>query len=110
MDAALNFAEIGFPLARELDRLKPFGVGNPEPLFFTKAAEVCERRIFSAGVRYKLRQSGRMLGGIIFGAGADFPGMPGDFVDVAYRLSENEWNGATRLELKIIDLRPTGGA
>ena len=107
MDAALNFSDIGFALARELDVLKPFGVGNPEPLFVTDRAEVCERRVFSGGVRYRLRQSGRVLGGVIFGAGEDFPGRVGDTIDVAYRLSENEWNGATSLELKIVDARPS---
>ena len=107
MDASLNFSDIGFPLARELDVLKPFGVGNPEPLFVTAGAEVCERRVFSAGVRYRLRQGGRVLGGVIFGAGDDFPGRPGETIDVAYRLSENEWNGATSLELKIVDARPS---
>ncbi len=106
MDAQLNFSEIGFPLARELDVLKPFGVGNPEPLFITAGAEVCDRKVFSAGVRYRLRQAGRVLGGVIFGVGDDFPGRPGETVDVAYRLSENEWNGATSIELKIVDVRP----
>jgi single-stranded-DNA-specific exonuclease len=105
MDAALNFSEIGFPLARELDVLKPFGVGNPEPLFVTAGAEVCERREFSAGVRYRLRQTGRVLGGVVFGAGSDSPGRVGETIDVAYRLTENEWNGATSLELKIVDAR-----
>ena len=110
MDASLDFSEISFPLARQLDRLKPFGVGNPEPLFVTNAAEICERREFSAGVRYRLRQSGRVLGAVIFGAGDDCFGMPGDLIDVAYRLSENEWNGATTLELKIVDLRSAANA
>lgn len=105
MDAQLNLSEVGLPLARELDVLKPFGVGNPEPLFITVGAEVCERKVFSAGVRYRLRQAGRVLGGVIFGVGDDFPGRVGEKVDVAYRLSENEWNGATSLELKIVDMR-----
>jgi single-stranded-DNA-specific exonuclease len=105
VDARLNFGEIGFPLMRELDVLKPFGVGNPEPLFMTAGAEVCERKVFSAGVRYRLRQAGRVIGGVIFGAGDDFPGRPGEKIDVAYRLSENEWNGATTVELKIADVR-----
>jgi single-stranded-DNA-specific exonuclease len=108
MDAPLNFAEIGFPLARQLDVLKPFGVGNPEPLFVTTGAEVCERRVFSSGVRYRLRQGERVLGGVIFGAGDDFPGQPGECIDVAYRLGENEWNGAISVELKIADIRPAG--
>ena len=105
MDAPLNFSEIGFGLVRELDVLKPFGVGNPEPLFVTAGAEVCERRVFSAGVRYRLRQAGRVLSGVIFGVGDDFPGRPGDTIDVVYRLSENEWNGAASVELKIVDVR-----
>jgi single-stranded-DNA-specific exonuclease len=108
LDSSLSFSEIGMPLARELDVLKPFGVGNPEPVFATSGVEICERRVFSAGVRFRLRQSGRMLNGVIFGVGDDFPGQPGEVVDVAYRLSENEWNGAVNVELRIADLRPVG--
>lgn len=105
MDAQLNFSEIGFPLARELDALKPFGVGNPEPLFLSSKVEVCDRKAFSAGVRYRLRQDDRVLGGVLFGAGDDFPARAGETVDVAYRLGENEWNGASSVELRIVDLR-----
>src|SRR6266581_3797660 len=67
VDGSLDFAQIGHPLLRELDILKPFGVGNPEPLFMTSAAQVCERKVFSAGVRYRLRQAGRVISGVIFG-------------------------------------------
>jgi single-stranded-DNA-specific exonuclease len=106
-DGQLDFAEIGLPLARELKLLEPYGVGNPEPVFVTTAAEVCERRVFSAGVRYRLRQSGRVMGAVVFGVGEEFPGKPGDSIDIAYRLSENEWNGTTRMELKVVDARVT---
>ncbi len=105
-DASLVFSEIGLPLARELEVLEPYGIGNPEPLFITAGVEVCGRKMFSAGVRYRLRQGGRVLGAVIFGAGDDFPGKPGETIDVAYRLSENEWNGTTSMELKIVDVRP----
>ncbi len=105
IDAELDFSEIGMPLMRELEILEPFGVGNPEPVFTTANAEVCERKVFSAGVRYRLRQGGRVVGGVIFGVGDDYPGMPGETMDVAYRLSENEWNGNTSVELKIADMR-----
>jgi single-stranded-DNA-specific exonuclease len=105
VDAQLRFSEIGFPLVRELDVLKPFGVGNPEPLFMTSQVEVCERKVFSAGVRYRLRDSGRVIGGVIFGVDNDYPGMVGEIIDVAYRLGENEWNGASTVELKIVAVR-----
>ena len=106
VDAQLPFGDIGFPLVRGLDVLQPFGVGNPEPLFMTAQVEVCERKIFSAGVRYRLRQAGRVLGGVVFGSSDAYPGMVGDKIDVAYRLSENDWNGASAVELKIFGVRP----
>ncbi len=105
IDAALEFADIGMALMRELEILQPYGIGNPEPVFVTTQAEVCERKVFSAGVRYRLRQSGRTISGVIFGVGDDYPGQPGETIDVVYRLSENQWNGNTSVELKIAEVR-----
>jgi single-stranded-DNA-specific exonuclease len=105
LDAPLRLADIGFPLMRELDLLKPFGVGNPEPLFVTSQVEVCERKVFSAGLRYRLRENSRVIGGVIFGVDDDYPGRVGETVDVVYRLGENDWNGASTVELKIVDVR-----
>ena len=105
VDARLSFAEMGSALIRELESLKPFGVGNPEPLFMTEQVEICERRPFNGGVRFRFRQSGRVIGGVAFGAGDDFLAAPGVKADLVYRLSENEWNGTTAIELRIVDAR-----
>jgi single-stranded-DNA-specific exonuclease len=109
VDVSLRFADIGFSLLRALDSLKPFGVGNPEPLFMTSQVEVCERKVFSGGLRYRLRENNRVIGGVIFGVDGDYPGSVGDKVDVVYRLGENEWNGDSTAELKIVDLRSVAG-
>lgn len=105
IDAQLDFPQLTLPLMRELEVMQPFGVGNPEPLFATFGAEVCERKVFSAGVRFRLRQAGKVVSGVIFGVGDDYPGRPGETLDVAYRLTENQWNGNTSVELKIVDVR-----
>ena len=105
IDAQLDFSQLTLPLMRELEVMQPFGVGNPEPMFTTVNAEICERKVFSAGVRFRLRQAGKVVSGVIFGVGEEYPGQPGESVDVAYRLSENQWNGNTTVELKIIDMR-----
>ncbi|MGH7926454.1 MAG: single-stranded-DNA-specific exonuclease RecJ, partial [Candidatus Binatia bacterium] len=110
IDGALSFSTIGFPLMREINSLRPFGVGNPEPLFMSEQVEVCERKEFSGGVRFRLRQAAQVLGGVVFGAPEDFPGRLGENLDVVYRLGENAWNGATRVELKIVDARPSASA
>ena len=108
VDAELKLSEISLPLLAELDVLKPFGVGNPEPLFMTTGAEICERKTFSSGVRYRLRQAGRALSGVIFGAPDEIAGVPGQLVDVAYRLTQNDWNGTSSAELRIADLKTSG--
>ena len=107
VDAQLDFSEIGLPLTRQIDPLQPFGIGNPEPLFMTQAVEVSDRRLFNGGARFRFRQGGRSLGAVAFGVGEDFPASPGAKIDVVYRLSENEWNGTTSLELRIVDARPS---
>jgi single-stranded-DNA-specific exonuclease len=110
IDGSLAFSEIGFPLMRELANLKPFGVGNPEPLFMTEGVEVCERKLFSNGARFRFRHGQRIIGGVAFGIDESFPGVPGSIIDVAYRLCENEWNGTSTVELKVVDARPSANS
>ena len=107
VDAQLNFSQIGFPLMRHLDVLKPFGIANPEPLFMSRNVEVCERRDFQRGARFRLRQEDRLISGVLFEVSENCPAQSGARIDVLYRLSENTWNGNSTLELKLVDVRPT---
>jgi single-stranded-DNA-specific exonuclease len=106
VDAELKLTDIGLPLLRQLESLKPFGVGNPEPLFMTRGVEVCERKTFPAGARFRFRQGERVVGGVAFGMGEALPCVAGTTVDISYRLVENEWNGTSTADLKIVDARP----
>ena len=56
--------------------MQPFGVGNPEPVFTTVNAEICERKVFSSGVRFRLRQAGKVVSGVIFGVAKNTPDSP----------------------------------
>jgi single-stranded-DNA-specific exonuclease len=105
VDAKVEFAEIGLPVARQLQLLQPFGIGNPEPIFMTLGVEVSERKDFNGGARFRLRQGSRSLNAVVFGQDEDFPGQRGAKIDVVYRLSENEWNGTSTAQLRIVDAR-----
>jgi single-stranded-DNA-specific exonuclease len=105
IDAQLTFSEIGSSLMSEIEVLKPFGVGNPEPLFLSQGIEVCEHKDLSVGARFRFKQAGRFVTGVAFDIKQDFPARPGAIVDLVYRLSENEWNGISTVELKVLDAR-----
>jgi hypothetical protein len=57
------------------------------------------------GARFRFRQAGRFVTGVAFGVKQDFAARPGAIVDLVYRLSENEWNGNSTVELKVVDAR-----
>jgi single-stranded-DNA-specific exonuclease len=105
VDAEVDFSEIGLALMREIESLKPFGIGNSEPLFMSRGVAVRERKIVSGGVRFRFHQGGRIIGGVAFGVNEEFCGAEG-LVDLVYRLNENEWEGNSNVELKILDARP----
>ncbi len=105
VDAKVEFHEVGLPMARQLQLLQPFGIGNPEPTFLTHGVEVSERRDFNGGARFRLRQGNQWINAVIFGPKDDFPGQQGAVIDVVYSLGENEWNGTSTAQLRIVDAR-----
>ncbi|MBI1818368.1 MAG: single-stranded-DNA-specific exonuclease RecJ [Deltaproteobacteria bacterium] len=105
VDAELSFRDIDQPLMDDLDRLEPFGMGNPEPIFCTRGATVASRKIVGENhLRLYLKHDGRGIGAIGFGmADRDVP--EGATVDLLYSPQQDEWNGETRLQLRLRDIR-----
>lgn len=51
IDAELEFDQIDYALAKEIDRLRPFGVSNPEPVFLSRNVRVADSFIVGANHR-----------------------------------------------------------
>lgn len=105
VDAEVDFAQLGLSLVRQMRLLGPFGVGNPEPVFQTRGVEVCERRNFNRVSRFRLRHNEHTVTAVTFGPPEDLPTQVNDRVDIAYRLRENEWQGTSAMELRLLDVR-----
>ncbi|MBN1176452.1 MAG: single-stranded-DNA-specific exonuclease RecJ, partial [Dehalococcoidales bacterium] len=61
IDALLDLSELGGDTYETTQRLAPFGIGNPVPVFLSEGVEVLERRTMGNGgehLRMKLRQGG----------------------------------------------------
>lgn len=107
IDAELDLAEVDWDLHRDLGQLPPYGLGNAEPLFASRAYVRECRSVGKTGAHLRLRlESGAAeVTAVGFGLGGLAKFRPGDLVEVAYTLAVNEWNGERRLELRLKDVR-----
>ncbi len=106
-DCELSFKQASLETLEEINRLEPFGAGNPQPVFVTKGAKVVERRILKdKHLKLKLMQDGRWMDCVWWGAAEVAQDVyPGDVVSLAYTLSENTYNGSTSVQLTLKDLK-----
>lgn len=104
LDGEIDPSDLTMGLADMLERLAPFGMGNPEPHFVLRGVTVVAKRILKeVHVKLVLDAGGKRVEAIGFNM-ADRP-IP-DMADLAVSLQINEWNGRRNMQLRIKDLRP----
>ncbi len=105
VDAIVPGAKLGLDLCAELNRLAPFGLGNPGVLLLVDGCELAELSTVGDGkhLRFRVRQRGRDSGSAIaFGMGAELERFRvNSRYDVAVRLQENRWNGVVSPQLLV---------
>ncbi len=113
-DLELPLADANGELLRLLAHLGPFGVGNPTPVFVARAARLAAapKRVGENHLRLDLRQGDARVAGIAFGLAdrIDPRIRGGETIDVAFHLQEDRWNGRTRIQARVLDLRPPAGS
>jgi len=92
-------------LCRELERLAPFGLGNPGVVLLAPSCELIDLSTCGEGkhLRFRVRMDGSEAGGAIaFGLGSqlDRYRRVGRY-DIAFRLEENRWNGTVTPQLQV---------
>jgi single-stranded-DNA-specific exonuclease len=107
IDAMVGGAGLGLDLAEELERLAPFGMGNPGVRLLVPGARVRDVRLMGEGkhARFSLHSGAHRALGVAFGrpklgVGED------DSVDAAVRLEVNRWNGSVEPRLVLRELYP----
>ena len=105
VDAVVPAGALTLDLAQELDRLAPFGLGNPEPTLLVASIEAIGASTVGDGkhLRFRVRQHGCDGGSAIaFGQGGQLDRLQGPSrFDVAFRLKENRWNGTVAPQLVV---------
>jgi single-stranded-DNA-specific exonuclease len=116
VDVVAPLSSIRAPVVRELDRLAPFGQGNPRPVFATRGVRVAgkPRRAGGEGQHLSILVSdgGTTLRAIGFGMGplAESVEKASRRVDIAYTPRFDTWRRDGSLELTLRDVSPAGSA
>ena len=112
VDAVVPGDALTLELAEELERLAPFGQGNPPVALLVPAAALDDPRPMGEGrhVGFTLHAGGARSRCVSFGHGSRLPARPGEPTDVAVRLEVNRYNGATEPRLVLRHARRCGGA
>ena len=112
VDTIVRLGEATLDNAKQLERLEPFGCGNPQPVLALVGAKVA--KLVPMGkegnhLRITLEQDGISAQAVLFGTGPEyFPLEEGELADVAFVLSVNTFNGSQRPQLRILSIRPHG--
>jgi single-stranded-DNA-specific exonuclease len=105
IDAVLPGSALTLALATELERLAPFGLGNPEVTLLVPGCEAVQPGVVGEGkhLRFRIRQGGSDAGSAIaFGLGSQLDRMRRPVrYDIACRLKENRWNGTIAPQLVV---------
>ena len=111
VEMELPAQSVSLALAQELRALEPFGAGNPRPVFSTRNLRlVAEPRVMKER-HLKLRlagEDGRPLEAVWWGGVEELDGRTlhtGARIELAYTLEPNTWQGVTRLQLVVKDIR-----
>lgn len=109
VDAFITPEELDFEAVEALEQLAPFGAGNPEPTLASRGLRTTPKLIANkkegepAHLKLKVARAPQ-LDVIGFGLG-DRAALVEGPVDLAFKVSLDEWNGMTRVACKLKDVR-----
>ena len=126
IDLGLPIDYINYDLIELLNKMEPFGKGNPRPVFGAKKVKLTQGKILGKSkhvLKLNLEQNGENYQGIFFGDIEQFTGYIknkfGDYevnklfesstdkieMDIVYSANLNEFNGNTSIQLNISNYR-----
>jgi single-stranded-DNA-specific exonuclease len=110
IDAVVGGESLGHEVAEQLQRLAPFGVGNPGVRLLVPSARLDEVRPMGEGdkhARFRLRSGPGSALGVAFGVNGDLSRAAGaEPLDVSLKLELNEWNGTVEPRVVLGELYP----
>lgn len=105
VDAILRENDIDLNVATELERLEPYGLGNPRPLFVLKDVKIENLKKLGDGTHHRMEiiQDGWKLNGIWFRSTGKVDGIEGKITNLLGHLQVNHYRDDDSLQFQIVD-------
>lgn len=108
LDCKLNPASINLDMLSTINVLEPFGAENPQPLFGLFGMTITGIQPVGSNkhIRLTVNKNGVSLPVMLFSvAPEDFPFAVSDTVDLAVRLTSNEYMGEVKVSIQVKDIK-----
>jgi single-stranded-DNA-specific exonuclease len=108
-DGEITLVEVTDGLLEEIQKLAPFGVGNPPPLFLARNVQVLSASLVGTWHLKMILAGGPGVGleAIAFRMGEMLPEVEKRRVDILFYIERREWRDESHLQLRVRDLRVT---
>lgn len=110
IDCLARLSDLDFKIYRIIEQMGPFGPDNTKPVLMSQKLKETgySKLLKEKHLRLFLQQEDLIFSGIAFNMAEKWPLVQsGQQLDVAYTLDVNEWNGDRKLQLKILDIKPS---
>ncbi|MGT2910697.1 single-stranded-DNA-specific exonuclease RecJ [Streptococcus cameli] len=112
LDEELDLQTLTLDTVKSLQKIAPFGMDNSKPSFYLKDFVVESARTMgqnNAHLKLRIKKADTSIDVVAFNMGSlatEFSQVKG--LELAVQLSVNQWNGATTLQLMLVDARVDG--
>jgi single-stranded-DNA-specific exonuclease len=105
LDAETSFGALSLDAVEELEKLEPFGMGNPTPAFLSTGISVIDIHPLGRSgehLKLQLEQGGKKLAAKAWRQAEALAHLaPGQRIDLAYKPEVNNWKGRKSVELIV---------
>jgi single-stranded-DNA-specific exonuclease len=111
VDAEVSLGELSFDLLQQMDRFHPCGIQNPDPIFWSAQVRILQQKPMGKQqehLRLTITDGKSELEVVAWRWGAYAP-LP-EYVDIAFKLQENTYQGRSKLQLDLQGLRTVTAA
>ena len=111
IDAHVSSVSLSLSMLDELAGFEPYGAGNPKPVFVTKDLHISDEPFVMKDKHLRLRlqnDDGKRFEAVWWDGVERSKGRTlsaGSRIEIAYTPEANTWNGSTRLQLVVEDLK-----